>query len=322
MTGPATPPRTAEEVGGGLAAGDRRCLARVLTWIEAGDPRAVRALGMVRAAGPQSYVVGLTGAPGAGKSSLTSALVELLRSAGETVGVLAVDPSSPFTGGALLGDRIRMAAHTRDPGVFVRSMATRGQLGGLTAAVPAALRAMAAYGVDWVLVETVGVGQVEVDVASHADTTVVVVAPGWGDDVQAGKAGVLEVADVLVVNKGDLPGAEAAAQQLVAASALGPPSASRPVLRCVATTGQGVPEVLGALRTHRRQVEADAGLSSRRQVRDGEQAVRAVLEQATGRLERLLRETAGQALIEDLLCGRVDLAGAAATVLRQAGGPG
>jgi LAO/AO transport system kinase len=188
--------------------GDRASLARLLSLVERGEDDA-REIG--RVAYPKSgggYTVGLTGAPGAGKSTLTSATIGHIRSLGEEVAVLAIDPSSPFTGGAILGDRVRMQDHATDPGVFIRSMATRGHLGGLSLATPEAVRLLDAVGKRWILVETVGVGQVEVEIAGKADTTVVVVNPGWGDSVQANKAGLMEIADVFVINKADRKGTE------------------------------------------------------------------------------------------------------------------
>ena len=228
-----------------------RSLARLLSMVERGDEPA---LALARAGAPRdgSWVVGLTGPPGAGKSTLAAALVGMLRNAGERVAVLAVDPSSPLTGGALLGDRVRMQAWTTDPGVFVRSMASRGTPGGLARAAPDAVRLLAAAGWPWVLVETVGVGQGEVDVASVADTTVVLVTPGWGDDVQAEKAGVLEVADVLVVNKADRPGAAEARGHLEGMLTLNPPERWRPpVVEVTATTGAGVADLWSAVGRHR-----------------------------------------------------------------------
>jgi LAO/AO transport system kinase len=256
---------TAESVREGLEARDRRSLARVLTWLEAGDPRA-QSVRMT--AGPRSgasHTLGVTGSPGAGKSTLTNKLVAALRRERESVAVLAVDPSSPFSGGALLGDRIRMSEHMHDPEVFIRSMATRGQLGGLTQAVPGALRALATYGFDWLIVETVGVGQIEVDIADQADTTMVVVNPGWGDDVQASKAGLLEIADVFVVNKADRPGAGETVTELNNALDL---SAARqwrpPVEMCVAESGDGVDAVLAAVRAHKSYLTAYGLLEERR----------------------------------------------------------
>ncbi len=186
--------------------GDRGALARLLSLVEQGGEGARDVGRLAYPLGGQAYTVGLTGAPGAGKSTLTSQLIALLRAADTEVAVLAIDPSSPFTGGAILGDRVRMQDHATDPGVFIRSMATRGHLGGLALAAPEAIRLLDAVGKPWVLVETVGVGQVEVEIAGEADTTVVVVNPGWGDAVQANKAGLLEIADVFVINKADRPG--------------------------------------------------------------------------------------------------------------------
>ena len=191
----------------GAAHGDRSALARMLSLVERGGDDAHAALIALGPVVPEAHVVGITGAPGAGKSTLTAALVRALRASGARVGVLAVDPSSPFTGGAILGDRIRMLEHEGDPDVYVRSMASRSHFGGLARATPQAVRVLDRAGFDPVLVETVGVGQSEVAVAATADTTVVVVNPGWGDAVQAAKAGLLEVGDVFVVNKADRPGA-------------------------------------------------------------------------------------------------------------------
>ena len=195
--------------------GERAALARLLSVIESGGADARAALAALPGAAPASaWMVGITGAPGAGKSTLTDRLVAVLRRAGEQVAVLAIDPSSPFTGGAILGDRVRMQSHESDPGVFVRSMATRGHLGGLSSATPHAVRVLDAAGFDRVVIETVGVGQVEVEIAGAADTTVVVVKPGWGDAIQAGKAGLLEVGDVFVVNKADRDGVAATVRDL------------------------------------------------------------------------------------------------------------
>ncbi|MFZ9897512.1 MAG: methylmalonyl Co-A mutase-associated GTPase MeaB, partial [Ilumatobacteraceae bacterium] len=189
-------------------AGDRAALARLLSLIERGgdDARSVGRLVYPKVG--NGYVVGITGAPGAGKSTLTSSLISHLRSKAQEVSVLAIDPSSPFTGGAILGDRVRMQSHATDAGVFIRSMATRGHLGGLSLATSEAVRLLDAVGSPCTLVETVGVGQVEVEIARNADTIVVVVNPGWGDSVQANKAGLLEIADVFVINKADRPGVD------------------------------------------------------------------------------------------------------------------
>src|SRR5580765_78482 len=202
------------------------------------------------------YTIGLTGSPGVGKSSLVSALVESARARDVTVAVLAIDPTSPFSGGALLGDRVRMQAHATDPGVFIRSMATRGHLGGMALAAPEAIRILDAAGTDLVLVETVGVGQAEVEVATATDTTLVVVSPGWGDAVQVSKAGILEIANVFVVNKADREGAEGAARDLRQMLRMGPETPwTPPVIATTATEGAGVDELWDAIASHRAYLE-------------------------------------------------------------------
>lgn len=223
-------------------------------------------------------MVGLTGAPGAGKSTLTNALCSELRRRDLTVGVLAVDPSSPFSGGAILGDRIRMGDQSTDDGVFIRSMATRGNLGGLALATPEAARVLDVVGYDTVVVETVGVGQVEVEVAGAADTTVVVVNPGWGDEVQAAKAGLMEVADIFVVNKADRPGTDDTRRDLewMLDMRTGEMSYRPPVLSVVATAGEGVEELADALGEHRSWLDA-SGEGSRRRDRRARDELHAVL---------------------------------------------
>lgn len=254
--------------------GDRAATARLLSLIErGGEPGRV----VGRLAYPKSgegYTVGLTGAPGAGKSTLTSATIGHLRSLELEVAVLAIDPSSPFTGGAILGDRVRMQDHATDPGVFIRSMATRGHLGGLSLATPEAVRLLDALGRKWILVETVGVGQVEVEVAGKADTTVVVVNPGWGDSVQANKAGLMEIADVFVINKADRKGVEETRrdlEQMLDLSDL-PHDAWRPtIVTTVANTGEGVPELWDAVLEHREYAESSGLLEERRRFRSSEE---------------------------------------------------
>ena len=254
--------------------GDRAATARLLSLIErGGEPGRV----VGRIAYPKSgegYTVGLTGAPGAGQSTLTSATIGHLRSLDLEVAVLAIDPSSPFTGGAILGDRVRMQDHATDPGVFIRSMATRGHLGGLSLATPEAVRLLDALGRKWILVETVGVGQVEVEVAGKADTTVVVVNPGWGDSVQANKAGLMEIADVFVINKADRKGVEETRrdlEQMLDLSDL-PHDAWRPtIVTTVANTGEGVPELWDAVLEHREYAESSGLLEERRRFRSSEE---------------------------------------------------
>ena len=254
--------------------GDRAATARLLSLIErGGEPGRV----VGRLAYPKSgegYTVGLTGAPGAGKSTLTSATIGHLRSLDLEVAVLAIDPSSPFTGGAILGDRVRMQDHATDPGVFIRSMATRGHLGGLSLATPEAVRLLDALGRKWILVETVGVGQVEVEVAGKADTTVVVVNPGWGDSVQANKAGLMEIADVFVINKADRKGVEETRrdlEQMLDLSDL-PHDAWRPtIVTTVANTGEGVSELWDVVLEHREYAESSGLLEERRRFRSSEE---------------------------------------------------
>jgi LAO/AO transport system kinase len=267
--------------------GDRRSLARLLTAVENRTPVAEAALRRLHAAAGRAHLVGVTGAPGAGKSTLVAALIGELRRAGRSVAVIAVDPSSPITGGALLGDRVRMQAYAADDGVFIRSMASRGHAGGLAASSVAAATVLDAAGFDVILLETVGTGQSEVEVAAAADTTVVLEAPEMGDEVQAIKAGLLEVADIVVVNKGDRPGAQRAAAELRAMlTATAGPRASggrtgvaaaagrdeqRPhpkhpeVLVTTATSGEGVPELVEAIGRHRDGPgSTDLGIAFRR----------------------------------------------------------
>jgi LAO/AO transport system kinase len=212
-------------------------------------------------------VIGLTGAPGAGKSTVTGALVAGFLARGATVAVLAIDPSSPFSGGALLGDRVRMQGHATEPGVFIRSMGSRGRLGGLSAAAPQAIRILQAAGYRVILVETVGVGQAEVEIASAADTTVVLVVPGMGDSVQAAKAGVLEVADVLVVNKADRPDTQAAVRDLRAMVALAPAGWRPPIVTTVATANEGIDDLLVELDRHNAWLDESGERTRRRLAR-------------------------------------------------------
>ena len=268
--------------------GDRASLARLLSLIERGDDEA-REIG--RLAYPLSgtgYTVGLTGAPGAGKSTLTSAMIKHLRSLDLEIAVLAIDPSSPFTGGAILGDRVRMQDHATDPGVFIRSMATRGHLGGLSLATPEAVRALDAIGRKWILVETVGVGQVEVEVAGKADTTIVVVNPGWGDSVQANKAGLMEIADIFVINKSDRKGADETRRDLVQMlelSDIAHEAWRPPIIDTVGTTGQGAEELWNTVLEHREFSESTGLLKQRRTFRLREE-LREIIAQRLGRKAR------------------------------------
>jgi LAO/AO transport system kinase len=252
--------------------GQPRAVARLISMVEDAAPAMREVTAALAPYSGRAHVVGLTGAPGVGKSTSTSALVRAYREQGLRVGVLAVDPSSPFSGGALLGDRVRMQDHATDPGVFIRSMATRGHLGGLSLATPEAVRLLDAVGKRWILVETVGVGQVEVEIAGKADTTVVVVNPGWGDSVQANKAGLMEIADVFVINKADRPGAADTRRDLESMLALGAHREhTPPILETVATTGAGVAELWAAIGDHRRHLEESGELERRRAARAEEE---------------------------------------------------
>jgi LAO/AO transport system kinase len=236
-----------------------------------------------------AYTVGITGAPGAGKSTLTSAVIGHLRAQDLNVAVLAIDPSSPFTGGAILGDRVRMQDHATDTGVFIRSMATRGHLGGLSLATTEAIRLLDAVGCPWILVETVGVGQVEVEIAGKADTTIVVVNPGWGDAVQANKAGLMEIADIFVINKADRKGADETRrdlEQMLDLSDLAHDAWRPPILQTTATSGEGVEELWNTVAQHREHSTTTGLLQRRRSFRLREE-LREIVER---RLEHRARE--------------------------------
>jgi LAO/AO transport system kinase len=302
-----TVPAPTADLARAVRGGDRRALARALTVVERAGPDAAELLAALHSGGRNAATVGITGAPGAGKSTLTDRLIAEVRKAGERVGVLAVDPSSPFSRGAILGDRVRMQSHATDDGVFIRSLASRGHLGGLALAAPHFVRVLDAAGFDWILLETVGVGQVEVEIASHAETTVVVVNPGWGDGVQAAKAGLLEVADVFVVNKADRPGADETVHDLAAIADLAPPRPWRPpVLRTVATTGEGVRSVLDAVRAHRAHL-ADSGHGAARRRARAEQELRSlVLARLAEQADQRCRGPAFDAAVADVVAGRRD----------------
>ncbi|MBH5337049.1 methylmalonyl Co-A mutase-associated GTPase MeaB [Streptomyces pactum] len=251
--------------------GRPRAVARLISLVEGASPQLREVMAALAPLTGGAYVVGLTGSPGVGKSTSTSALVTAYRKAGRRVGVLAVDPSSPFSGGALLGDRVRMSEHASDPGVYIRSMATRGHLGGLAWAAPQAIRVLDAAGCEVILVETVGVGQSEVEIAAQADTSVVLLAPGMGDGIQAAKAGILEIGDVYVVNKADRDGADATVRELNhmlgLGEARGPGDWRPPIVKTVAARAEGVDEVVEALEKHRAWMEERGVLAERRRRR-------------------------------------------------------
>lgn len=248
--------------------GDRVSLARMISLIERGTDEGDEIARLTFTASAHSYTVGITGAPGAGKSTLTSALVEVIRKNGQEVAVIAIDPSSPFSGGAILGDRVRMQDHALDPGVYIRSMATRGHLGGLAVAVPEASRALGAVGFGNVIIETVGVGQVEVEIAEEADTTVVVVNPGWGDAVQANKAGLMEIADIFVINKSDRSGVRETRRDLEMMLDMTAAAGHRPlIVETVAHEKRGVMETYAAISEHREFATSSGLAASRRAAR-------------------------------------------------------
>jgi LAO/AO transport system kinase len=296
--------------------GDRVATARLISLVESGGSSAKA---VAAATGPhtgRAWSVGITGAPGAGKSTLTDGLVRRLRAADLEVGVLAVDPTSPFSGGAILGDRVRMQDHSVDPGVFIRSMATRGHLGGLALATPQAVRVLDAVGKQWILIETVGVGQVGVEIAGHADTTVVVVNPRWGDAVQAAKAGLLEIADLFVVNKADRPGVDETVRDLEGMLELSGDLVWRPpVLRTVATDGTGVGELLDALQAHRAFLEMNGLVESRRRERVRDELRAVVAEQLREQAAAIGTGERFEALVERVASRELDPFTAAAELL-------
>jgi LAO/AO transport system kinase len=265
-----------------------------------------------------AHVVGITGSPGVGKSTSTSALVTALRAQGRRVGVLAVDPTSPFSGGALLGDRVRMQDHALDDGVYIRSMASRGHLGGLSATAPQALRVLDAAGCDVVLVETVGVGQSEVEIAGLADTTLVLLAPGMGDGIQAAKAGILEIGDVFVVNKADRDGAQSTRRELRSVIAMTdrPDGAWKPpILLTTATSGDGVDEVVEAIGQHHAHLEASGELRRRRLARVRREIEALALAEVSARFAHLSGDARLDALADQVLAGRTDPFAAADTLV-------
>jgi LAO/AO transport system kinase len=325
----------ATELAEAALAGDRLALARLLTAVENRTAVAEAALRRLYPMAGRAHLVGVTGPPGSGKSTLVAALVGEVRRAGRPVAVIAVDPSSPITGGALLGDRVRMQAYADDPDVFIRSMASRGHAGGLASTTTAAAAVLDAAGFDLILIETVGTGQSEVEVAAAADTTVVLEAPEMGDEVQAIKAGLLEVADLVVVNKGDKPGAQRTAAQLramlvaVAPRPGGPggsgmastvrPRPKRPdVLITTASTGDGVPELLAALDRHR-AATGDGAASAAGRTRAEAQVWAIVADRLRERFHEPAHRAATDALLDEVSAHRMDPYAAADRLLRGLG---
>lgn len=290
--------------------GRPRAVARLISLVEGASPELREVMAALAPLTGNAYVVGLTGSPGVGKSTTTSALVTAYRKTGKRVGVLAVDPSSPFSGGALLGDRVRMSEHASDPGVYIRSMATRGHLGGLAWAAPQAIRVLDAAGCDVVLVETVGVGQSEVEIASQADTSVVLLAPGMGDGIQAAKAGILEIGDVYVVNKADRDGADATARELNHMLGLGESRTAGdwrpPIVKTVAARGEGVDEIVEALEKHRAWMEERGVLAERRRSRAAHEVETIAVTALRERIGDLRGDRRLDALAERIVSGETD----------------
>ena len=297
--------------------GDRRALARLISLIEDDGPPAREALAALHPHTGRAHVIGVTGAPGTGKSTLVNELAKGLRAQGRTVGIVAVDPTSPFTGGALLGDRVRMRDLAGDPGIFIRSMATRGSLGGLAQATGDVVKVLDAVGFAVVLVETVGVGQAEVDIARTAHTTVVVEAPGLGDEVQALKAGLLEIADLLVVNKADRPGAAQTARALEAMLDLGRSDNGwrPPVLQTVALDGTGVDAALEAIAAHRAYLQESGQWARRERERARADLLRVLERELLHRLRARAGEDVLEHWVERVAARQVDVYTAAAALL-------
>jgi LAO/AO transport system kinase len=302
-----------------LLAGDKRALARAISLVENDDAEGWALVREVYPRTGKAAVTGFTGPPGVGKSTLIGALTAHSRKAGREVAVLSIDPSSPFTKGALLGDRIRLTDHFLDEGVFIRSMATRGSLGGLSEAALQAALLMDASGRDDVFLETVGIGQAEVDIIDHADTVVLVLMPGAGDSVQALKAGVMEIPDVLVVNKADHPLADTMIREIRGALSLGPQEGWRvPIVRTEASEGQGIEELAEQIAAHRAHIEEEGTLSERRR----RNLMNEVLALAAARLRRKLEESVHEApevqeLLDEVVARRLDPASAATRLLER-----
>jgi LAO/AO transport system kinase len=310
-----------------MLGGDRLALARLITLVENRSPAVPAIMRAVHARAQRGYVVGVTGPPGAGKSTVVDRITAALRAEGQTVGIVAVDPSSPFSGGAVLGDRIRMQAHALDAGVFIRSMATRGAFGGIARATGQVIKLLAAFGFDWTLVETVGVGQTELDIMKLADSTLVVLVPEAGDAVQAMKAGLLEAADVFVVNKADRPGAPALMAELQFTAhlqytgATGPRDVDWeiPVLSAEAQNDVGIAQVLTEIRRHRAALERAGALAAGRRQRRRAELRGLLVERLTARVEHELRSGELARTFDDVAEGAVDPYSAAEAILARPG---
>ncbi|HII66627.1 MAG TPA: methylmalonyl Co-A mutase-associated GTPase MeaB [Thermococcaceae archaeon] len=303
--------------------GDKRATARLITLVENDEEKAREIVKKIYSKTGRAYIIGITGPPGSGKSTLVDKLIKKARDEGNIVGVIAIDPTSPFTGGALLGDRIRMQRHSTDPGVFIRSMATRGSLGGLAKATNDAIKILDAYGCDIIFVETVGVGQIEVDIVKTADTVVLVTVPGLGDDIQAIKAGLMEIADIFVVNKADKEGAEATMFELELMLDLEKDKWQEsgwrpPVVSTIAFTNKGVDELWGAINEHREFLLNSGKIEEKRKFRVGEE-IKAIV---SSKIARKIGEKMGEddiaVLIEMIAKREIDPYSAADLVLEKA----
>jgi len=306
-----------EQLIDGVLKGDRRSIAKTITIIENGLPESQKAVSLLYPHTGKAYIVGMTGPPGSGKSTLIEKLVEELRRRGKTVGVVAVDPSSPFTGGAFLGDRVRMQELSTDEGVFIRSMATRGSLGALAKATKDAVKVLDASGKDVVVVETVGAGQSEVEIVELAHTVVVVLAPGLGDDIQAIKAGIMEIGDVFVVNKADRENVNKAILDIEAMLNMNPEKEKwrPPVVKTTAITGEGIAELLDKVDQHREYLEAGA-IATRRRQRVETELVEAIKEKVAESIVDDLKQTGDlDKLIEKILAKEADPYSAADVLL-------
>lgn len=287
--------------------GDKRATARLITLVENDEEKAREIISKIFPYTGKAKIVGITGPPGAGKSTLLDKLIKVAREEDKVVGVIAIDPTSPFTGGALLGDRIRMQRHSTDPGVFIRSMATRGSLGGLAKATNDAIKVLDAYGCDVIFVETVGVGQIEVDIVKTADTVVLVTVPGLGDDIQAIKAGLMEIADVFVINKADKEGADATYFELNLMLDLEKERWERrgwrpPIVETVATTMRGIRELWEAIKEHQKFLEESGEIERKRRFR-AEEEIKAIV---SGKIARAIESRLGEEEVSNLIRGVVN----------------